>query len=71
MEERSYFFRLSKYRERLVEHIKTHPEFVQPEMRRNFILGEPAGVQRAFWYTLVRTRCGVCLCVSQRGWRTS
>ena len=41
--EESYFFRLSKYAPRLIKHIKTHPEFIQPvsranEMLQNFLL---------------------------------
>lgn len=35
VEEESYFFRLSKYAPRLLEYIKEHPEFIQPETRRN------------------------------------
>ena len=35
VEEESYFFKLSKYADRLLEHIKNHPEFIQPESRRN------------------------------------
>ncbi len=35
VEEESYFFRLSKYAPRLLEHIAAHPEFIQPESRRN------------------------------------
>ena len=43
VEEESYFFRMSKYAGRLIEHIKTHPEFIQPpsrtnEMLQNFLL---------------------------------
>ncbi len=43
VEEESYFFKLSKYADRLIEHIKTHPEFIQPvsranEMLNNFLL---------------------------------
>ncbi len=34
-EEEAYFFRMSKYADRLMEHIETHPEFIQPESRRN------------------------------------
>ncbi len=37
-EEENYFFRLSKYREPLLEHIAAHPEFIQPTSRRNEIL---------------------------------
>ncbi|WP_443686754.1 class I tRNA ligase family protein, partial [Phascolarctobacterium faecium] len=35
MEEESYFFKLSKYQDRLLEHIETHPDFIQPVARRN------------------------------------
>ncbi|OQB22305.1 MAG: Methionine--tRNA ligase [Firmicutes bacterium ADurb.Bin182] len=43
VEEESYFFRMSKYAPRLIEHIKEHPEFIQPvsranEMLQNFLL---------------------------------
>ena len=39
----AYFFRMSKYADRLIEHINTHPEFIQPvsrknEMMNNFLL---------------------------------
>ena len=33
--EEAYFFKLSKYADRLIEHINAHPEFIQPESRRN------------------------------------
>ena len=33
--EEAYFFKMSKYADRLIEHIKTHPEFIQPESRKN------------------------------------
>ena len=33
--EEAYFFKLSKYADRLIEHINTHPEFIQPESRKN------------------------------------
>ncbi|MBR0085156.1 MAG: methionine--tRNA ligase, partial [Lachnospiraceae bacterium] len=41
--EEAYFFKLSKYADRLIEHINTHPEFIQPvsrknEMMNNFLL---------------------------------
>lgn len=41
--EEAYFFRMSKYADRLIEHIQTHPEFIQPvsrknEMMNNFLL---------------------------------
>ena len=36
--ESSYFFRLSKYTDQLVAHIKANPEFIQPVSRRNEVL---------------------------------
>ncbi len=33
--EEAYFFRLSKYQDRLVEYIETHPDFIQPVSRKN------------------------------------
>jgi methionyl-tRNA synthetase len=35
LKEESYFFRMSKYQDRLLEYIDTHPEFIQPVSRRN------------------------------------
>ena len=36
--EESYFFRLSKYQKQLEEYIENHPEFIQPESRKNEML---------------------------------
>ncbi len=41
--EEAYFFKMSKYADRLIEHINAHPEFIQPvsrknEMMNNFLL---------------------------------
>ncbi len=41
--EEAYFFKMSKYADRLIEHINKHPEFIQPvsrknEMMNNFLL---------------------------------
>ena len=36
--EEAYFFRLSKYQDRLVEYIESHPDFIQPESRKNEML---------------------------------
>ena len=33
--EEAYFFKLSKYQDRLVEHIESHPDFIQPVARKN------------------------------------
>jgi methionyl-tRNA synthetase len=38
VEERNWFFRLSAYQDRLRAHIAAHPEFIQPESRRNEIV---------------------------------
>jgi methionyl-tRNA synthetase len=38
IKEKNYFFRLSTYRDRLLEHFRQHPEFLEPEIRRNEIL---------------------------------
>lgn len=37
--ERNYFFRMSAYQQWLIDHIEAHPEFIQPEFRRNEVLG--------------------------------
>ena len=34
-QEEAYFFKMSKYADRLIEHINTHPNFIQPESRKN------------------------------------
>lgn len=34
-QEEAYFFRMSKYADRLMEYIQEHPEFIQPESRKN------------------------------------
>lgn len=36
--EENYFFRMSKYQQRLVDHIRAHPEFITPERYRNEVL---------------------------------
>ena len=38
MEEPSYFFKLSDYQQRLLDHIAAHPEFIMPKERRNEVL---------------------------------
>lgn len=38
VEEESYFFKMSAYQDKLIAHIEEHPEFIQPEQHRNFIL---------------------------------
>lgn len=37
--EKNYFFKMSKYQQRLIEHIEKNPLFIQPDSRRNEVLG--------------------------------
>ncbi|HQP09776.1 MAG TPA: methionine--tRNA ligase [Candidatus Omnitrophota bacterium] len=39
LKERNWFFRMGKYQQKLLDHIRSHAEFIQPEHRRNEILG--------------------------------
>ncbi|HEB33216.1 MAG TPA: methionine--tRNA ligase [Spirochaetes bacterium] len=39
IEEKNYFFKMSKYRDWLRDYIKDHPDFIKPETRKNEILG--------------------------------
>ena len=38
IKERNFFFRLSEYDESLLQHLERHPEFIQPEYRRNEVI---------------------------------
>ena len=42
-EEETYFFKLSAYAERLLAHYRAHPEFIEPEVRRNEVVSFVAG----------------------------
>ena len=39
LSEHNYFFKMGQYQDRLIDHIKTHQNFVRPESRRNEVLG--------------------------------
>lgn len=39
LSESNYFFRMSQYQQRLLDHIKANPSFIRPESRRNEVLG--------------------------------
>ena len=39
LREHNYFFKMGQYQNRLIEHIKQHPNFIRPESRRNEVLG--------------------------------
>lgn len=45
--EEAYFFKMSKYTNKLIEHIENHPEFIQPESRKNEMMNNfiKAGLQ--------------------------
>ena len=38
--EENYFFKLTKYKDRIIEHIKTHPDFILPQFRANEVLNQ-------------------------------
>ena len=39
IKEKNYFFKMSKYQQKLIDHINSEPNFIQPESRKNEILG--------------------------------
>ena len=39
LSEHNYFFKMGQYQNRLIDHIKQHPNFIRPESRRNEVLG--------------------------------
>ncbi|MGO4446496.1 methionine--tRNA ligase [Mycobacterium sp. 2YAF39] len=47
-EEQTYFFRLSKYADRLMAHYEAHPEFIEPGVRRNEVVSFVSGGLRDF-----------------------
>ena len=53
--ERNWFFRLSAYQERLERHFADHPDFVQPDYRRNEMLGFIRGGLEDFSISRERT----------------
>jgi methionyl-tRNA synthetase len=56
--ERNWFFRLSAYQERLEQYFTDHPDFVQPEFRRNEMLGFIRGGLEDFSISRERTPGG-------------
>src|SRR5207249_3064531 len=55
----NYFFALSRYQDRLLQHFEKHPQFVQPESRRNEILSIIRGGLRDFSISRSTVRWGV------------
>jgi methionyl-tRNA synthetase len=56
--EKNWFFRLSAYQERLERHFADHPDFVQPDFRRNEMLGFIRGGLQDFSISRERTPGG-------------
>ena len=48
MEEETYFFRLSAYADKLLAHYEAHPEFIEPDVRRNEVVSFVSGGLRDF-----------------------
>jgi methionyl-tRNA synthetase len=65
--EQNWFFRLSAYQERLVEHYEQHPDFVQPDYRRNEMLGFLRGGLEDFSISRARERWGIPFPIAENG----
>ncbi len=61
MTEENYFFRLSAYADRLLEHYEAHPKAVQPETRRNEVLSLIRGGLQDFSISRTSFRWGIPL----------
>jgi methionyl-tRNA synthetase len=61
LREENYFFRLSAYADRLLEHYEAHPEAVEPEARRNEVLSLIRGGLQDFSISRTSFRWGVPL----------
>ncbi len=61
MREENYFFRLSAYADRLLEHYERHPQAVQPETRRNEVLSLIRGGLQDFSISRTNFRWGIPL----------
>ena len=57
--EESYFFRLSAFQEPLLEHYAKHPEFVQPDVRRNEVISFVAGGLKDLSISRVSVKWGI------------
>ena len=59
IKEASYFFRMSRYQEKLLSHIESHPEFITPPSRRNEILSFVRGGLRDLSISRTTFRWGI------------
>ena len=39
LKEKNYFFKMSAFQKKLIQHIENHPDFIKPDYRRNEVLG--------------------------------
>lgn len=61
VEEENYFFKLSAFQEKLLAHYEAHPEFIQPESRRNEVISFVRGGLRDVSVSRTRFRWGIPL----------
>jgi len=59
IEEENYFFKLSSFEKKLLEHYAKHPEFIQPETRRNEVISFVEGGLRDLSISRTRFRWGI------------
>ncbi len=67
LSERNWFFRLSAYQERLERHYADHPEFVQPDYRRNEMLGFIRGGLEDFSISRAGASWGIPFPIAENG----
>ena len=67
LSERNWFFRLSAYQERLERHYTDHPEFVQPDYRRNEMLGFIRGGLEDFSISRAGAGWGIPFPIAENG----
>ncbi len=67
LSERNWFFRLSAYQERLERHYADHPEFVQPDYRRNEMLGFIRGGLEDFSISRAGAGWGIPFPIAENG----
>jgi methionyl-tRNA synthetase len=67
LSERNWFFRLSAYQERLERHYADHPDFVQPDFRRNEMLGFIRGGLEDFSISRAGAGWGIPFPIAENG----
>jgi methionyl-tRNA synthetase len=65
--ERNWFFRLSAYQDRLLKHFEEHPDFVEPEYRRNEMLGFIRGGLEDFSISRAGADWGIPFPIAENG----